>query len=487
MFRFLHKLTANNFLNNNFFLLKHKHPFVISIFFSISISAQKETSYWYFGDGAGLYFNGSTPVSLTDGAINSLEGNSSISDSNGNLLFYTDGVTVWNKKHQIMVNGTGLWGNQDASQSSLIVRQPLSNLYYIFTIDAQAGFLGGYGGIAYSIVDMSSQNGNGAIISKNISLLTPTCEKVTAVHHENGVDIWIMTQQWGTNSKYAWLLKSDGLNTIPVVSAIGLVQNNPINGNGQTHGYMKFSHSGSKVASVISFDGIIELYDFNNNTGVLSNLITLKQIASPYGLEFSPNDSMLYSTTWSSELYQWNLSFSSEQQIEASKNLIYQVPYSPGMSPISGLQLGLDKRIYVAIHGLDSIGVINNPNILGPSCNYVHNALFLKGNRCWSGLPNFVQSLLVKVADDPATSAGNISINPIPFSSSYLISVNNSESQYVIMSLYNDIGQLLSREKVNIINGIYTAIIQLNNYPQAIYFIDVITNNERLTKKVLRQ
>src|SRR5204862_3072102 len=129
----------------------------------------------------------------TDGKLNTLEGSASISDSLGKLLFYTDGITVWDKTHKIMSNGIGLWGDMDATQSALIVKQPGRNIYYIFTVDAQAGALGGYGGITYSIVDMKMNGGLGGVSSKNNTLLTPTAEKVSGVVHRNGNDVWIIT------------------------------------------------------------------------------------------------------------------------------------------------------------------------------------------------------------------------------------------------------------------------------------------------------
>jgi hypothetical protein len=85
----------------------------------ISISyAQKETYNWYFGRYAGLNFNGKTVKSLTNGKLNTIEGCTAISSNSGMLLFYTDGITIWNKNHEIMQNGAGLKG--DASTTHRI-------------------------------------------------------------------------------------------------------------------------------------------------------------------------------------------------------------------------------------------------------------------------------------------------------------------------------------------------------------------------------
>ena len=67
--------------------------------FYLSVFSQKQANIWYFGKNAGLDFNSGTAIPLTDGAMNTWEGCASIADPNGNLLFYTDGITVWNKNH----------------------------------------------------------------------------------------------------------------------------------------------------------------------------------------------------------------------------------------------------------------------------------------------------------------------------------------------------------------------------------------------------
>ena len=94
----------------------------------------REGNIWYFGQYAGLDFNTGTPIAITDGQLNTLEGCASIADNNGDLLFYTDGMTVYDRNHSIMSNGTGLLGNSSSSQSGIIVKKPGSlATYYIFT------------------------------------------------------------------------------------------------------------------------------------------------------------------------------------------------------------------------------------------------------------------------------------------------------------------------------------------------------------------
>jgi len=125
---------------------------------------KKNTANWFFGSFAGLDFNSGSPVPLIGGQHIALEGGSTISDDNGNLLFYTDGSTVWNKNHGIME--TGLLGSSKntSTQDGLIVKNPGSTThYYIFTLDHfDVGVLNN--GLRYSEVDMSLNGGLGGVV-----------------------------------------------------------------------------------------------------------------------------------------------------------------------------------------------------------------------------------------------------------------------------------------------------------------------------------
>src|SRR5690606_24228892 len=116
--------------------------------------------------------NNCNPIALTDGQLTQIEGCATIADSSGNLLFYTDGIDVYNANHTLMPNGTGLNGNPSSSQSAIIVPKPASeNLFYIFTVDAE----GGPNGLSYTLIDMNLEGGLGDVVlgNKNIQLHTP--------------------------------------------------------------------------------------------------------------------------------------------------------------------------------------------------------------------------------------------------------------------------------------------------------------------------
>ena len=90
---------------------------------------QRTTYNWFFGDSVGLSFLTSPPTFVGGSSMNTAEGCSSISDSLGNLLFYTDSQTVWNRNHDTLANGNELCGpyiisRNSSTQAALIVKSP---------------------------------------------------------------------------------------------------------------------------------------------------------------------------------------------------------------------------------------------------------------------------------------------------------------------------------------------------------------------------
>src|SRR6185436_11373003 len=100
-----------------------KIPVLFFCLLSTFCFAQKESWHWFFGYSDGLDFSSGTAV-LDTGSLNTAEGCAAVSDSSGSLLFYTDGLTVYDKNHTQLPNGTGLFGHPSSSQSSIIVKLP---------------------------------------------------------------------------------------------------------------------------------------------------------------------------------------------------------------------------------------------------------------------------------------------------------------------------------------------------------------------------
>ena len=161
---------------------------------AVPLLAQPQYRNWFFGFGAGLDMGGATPSPIPGSTMQTDEGVASISDQGGQLLFYTNGETIWDRDHQPMPNGTGLYGSFSSSQSALIVPDPADSLqYYVFTTPGQvAAWGGGYNGLAWSLVDMNLNNGKGDVTIKNQELVPLVTEKLHATRHANGTDVWVV-------------------------------------------------------------------------------------------------------------------------------------------------------------------------------------------------------------------------------------------------------------------------------------------------------
>lgn len=348
----------------------------------------KRTQNWYFGDSAGLSFATDPPTALTDGTINTIEGCATMSDTNGNLLFYTNGVRVWNKNHQVMDNGAGLNGHISSTQSSLIVPWPGNDsLFYIFITDA----VGQFNGLQYSLVNIRENNGLGKVTLKNVLLQTPVCEKLTGTHHTNGIDFWIITHKYNSNEFLIFKITKDGLNTCPYVQKAG-----SINGitSADAQGMLKINSKGNILGNVLFDQSKVELFSFNAETARIKLTGTLTGLFFPFGIEFS-DSSLLYVLDRSKNIYQYNLNLLTETDINLSK---VSVASNPALYS-TGIQRSTDK-IYIAIQDSFFIASIDMPNIIGVQCAFKLKSVLLGNDRSYAGLPNFITSYFHRPALD---------------------------------------------------------------------------------------
>lgn len=353
---------------------------ILVLLFTITTNSQ-EHNMWYFGSYAGLDFNGGAPLVLNDGQLNTLEGSASVAGAYGNLLFYTDGIRVWNKAHGIMQNGQNLMGDSSSIQSALIVKKPGGEaIYYIFTTNASQNT----GGLMYSVVDMEGDSGLGTVIEKNLLLQASTTEAVNAAWHSNGEDVWVVAHNYGGNIFSAYLVTDAGVSVSPVTSASG----NTVNGMGQCS--MKLSPDGSKLAFAVQDiqDGL-QLFDFNAETGVVSHPVSLSGNDN-YGLEFSTSGSILYTGSIFG-LYQYDLT---ANDINASRLELFSISGMGFSGEIASLQMAPDSKIYIARKSLNILSVINNPNVVGSGCDFQEEGINLGDYPRGSmfGLPNTVLS-----------------------------------------------------------------------------------------------
>lgn len=337
---------------------------------------------WYFGERAGIDFNNG-PIAILDGNNqDATEGCATISDVNGDLLFYTNGVTIWNREHEVMVNGDSIGGDQASAQNALIM--PFSGdetLFYVFTTEQV------YGDEAYAlhyaIVDMKGDTARGEVTIKDVKLVENSTERITGSGF-TGNDL-IIAHDFGNNTFRSFQTGPFGLSH-PIFSPIGEVH--AFTNEDNATGYMKISPNFNSVAVNIPGASQIEIFDLQ--LGVVDNprLIDTGE-SGLYGLEFSPSGNRLYVTT-DTELIQYDLDSlngdNAAVDIAASKFDGYAAGVGYG-----ALQTGPDGQIYMAVDNSGTVGVISAPDGDDAASNFDPAGFDLQGRTSRRGLPNFAQ------------------------------------------------------------------------------------------------
>lgn len=392
----------------------------LCLFWSAFTFGQLETANWFFGQHMAMRFEGNNITALEGSVLSTGEGCASISDKFGNLLFYTDGSTVYRRDHEIMRNGIGLKGNSSSTQSAIVVPYPSQeNKYIIFTVSADDLASPGNTtneGLHFYVVDMSLDDGFGEVIfPPDNNLLPLVSEKIAAVKKVNMRDYWVVTHFEDTF--YAYSVTENGVSREPVRTRTSIYQD-PDTYPVTSRGYLKIAPNGNTLAIAhlthlnyedIPFGnlpftdtfyptngpyangwpGLLVLYRFDRRRGTLSNETILDATGTPYGIEFSPDSQKLYAnldfhardgdnnTTWTrGELVQY-------------QNLLNNSSYNGGANPIiatkrvvntftemdtpsslyvarGALQLALNNRIYYSRDYKGYLSHLKNPNADNP-------------------------------------------------------------------------------------------------------------------------
>ncbi|NJL77592.1 MAG: hypothetical protein HC892_23725 [Saprospiraceae bacterium] len=126
--------------------------------------------------------------------------NVTMSDANGNYLFSSNGVTIYDASHKIMKNA-GILNTNDVGgyilpQGVLALPHPRDSNLYAFFHGRKGGGIVWVTKTWYSEIDMRENEGLGAV-----TLMQPLVQdtlrpgRFTAVKHGNGRDWWIIVEQ----------------------------------------------------------------------------------------------------------------------------------------------------------------------------------------------------------------------------------------------------------------------------------------------------
>ena len=496
--------------------------FVLLIFTTYSANSQNRNSVWCFGDSAGIDFSSGIPVPIESG-MDSRGSCASIADTNGNLLFYaatmrayasvtSHSTFVYDANNNIMQNGDSIVGRVWYQELVIVPNPALDSTYYLFSLSVTENY-----GICYSIIDMRLNGGLGAVTVKNIQLQNfEQVDCINAVKHGNGRDWWLFFRKsdfsvsMSNNDYYSYLITPDSIQNFSV-QTIG-VQNRTNNG------HIIFSPNADKLV-FINLLGVVELFDFDRCTGLLSNhnLIESDPGIGPYpytwSCEFSPDASKLYISTDKDTcyLYQYDLNAAN---VSASKDTLWFTNFPENV--LGSLKLGPDNKIYLCnqyFNGFNvpypyadsvynmynmNLSVINQPDSLGISCDFQPYSYYLGGKRAYKGLPNNPDYEMPALLGSSCDTIVGISeeqptiLNPqlsIFYHNEWqtaFINANNLTGTKGTLEIFDVQGKMIHQENIQIVNGYYTRNFNMTGMADGMYFVNLITEGKRLSGKLVK-
>ena len=502
-----------------------KYKIVIFLWMLLSVVncvGQNRNNIWCFGDSAGIDFNnGAVPIISS---LNTRGSCVSYCDTSGQLKLYASTgdnndftnypfyTRVFNSSNLLIVNGDSIRGTGWYKELVLIPMPGDSMKYYLFSIGVT---MTSGPGFSYSVVDMALNAGLGEVVQKNVLLHPFQCtDGISAIKHGNGRDWWIIFRRWDSinDQFYKYLITPAGISNVQIQN-IGAPTN-----NGFTN--MNFSPDGSKMV-VINLAGLMELYDFDRCSGMISNPVTIhpEPTTSPYGrflgCEFSGSGRFLYVSTYNtyeSALFQYDLLSANPVATRCT------LEYNPGLRVGNGfLRRGPDQKIYFGrawecaafpdcYPYPDSVynqinmnlSVINSPDSLGLACDYAPYSFYLGGKRTYYGLPNNPDYDMPALAGSPCDTLVGISEQLTTITTPQLnifyhlqwqtafINASNLTGTKGTLEIFDVQGKIVHREDIQIMNGYYTRNFNMTGMAKGMYFVNLITSGKRLTGKFIK-
>jgi gliding motility-associated-like protein len=335
----------------------------LTLLLNFILHAQMQHNQLLIGAGSGIDFSTDppSPISVETTTLNDRR-NSSISDGSGNLLFYADHFKVFQADGAEMPNGTF---SQFCNESIIVPDPGNSNRYYLIRSRLNSG-------IDYSLIDLSLNDGNGAIVEglKEVSLTNQGGRLMTATK-ASSPGHWVISVDNANGSNNCWVrtysLGVDGISFHEQSSAswAWVSWYNDIDD-------ARISPDCSTIA--VTFKGhYFGLFQYDNESGSVTNSLSasfdnLSSFPTTSRLEFSPSGQYLYTTSDNSAIVQFDLSSFNGVTINASSTTIASCGFG---SCAYDVKLGRDGRIYVLNPAANSIGVINQPDEPGPQSDYI--------------------------------------------------------------------------------------------------------------------
>ncbi|GAA4163233.1 hypothetical protein GCM10022217_31960 [Chryseobacterium ginsenosidimutans] len=374
-----------------------------------ALFGQGENNNWYFGSGAALNFSSTTPTVLNNSAMYANSACGTISDSNGNLLFYCNATSIWNREHQTMPNGTGLSGFSASTQLAIVKNPANIKQYFVFTTSDINNPVSANNKITYSVVDMTL----GPLDANNQPLgdIVPGLKNIPVIDNlgNNLSSGAITVVAGGANNTYWVLIPSESnlfsykidtsgfANGNPVVNNLNspavpntgkfyTIKASPKLNNPNFSNYICITHitNISQTTGVVTNINVNKVLSFNSTTGAITNnySLTVNGIQSTVP-EFNQDASVLF-LGYNNKIYAVDLVNST------TSNVYFMQIYSDSVTNrYMGIQRNKHGDVYVTRNASNFLGKINNPNVYGSGMSVNMNAVSLYGSTMF-GLPQLV-------------------------------------------------------------------------------------------------
>ena len=428
--------------------------------------------------------------------------NVSYCDSDGNLLFYSNGVHIRNSLDEKIENSDTmnagylmfevypgmLRDGYRLAQGIIVLEDPANrNNYYLIHsyidtfLDQSLIFCKR---INYTYLDMNANLGHGKAQVKDQTILDSLYGyELKATRHANGRDWWILVQRRNTNCYERILLDITGLHVLsPTCGGHGM---------GGLSGSACFSPDGSKYVYVSLQQGI-SLFDFDRCTGELSNpLYKPLRIFADSGLigigtAFSPNNRFLYVNA-TIHCYQFDL-WANDVWSSIDTVARYDGAYNPFASVFHTMQIAPDGKIYSGCgNGEFVYHVIERPDEKGDSCLFRQHGVDLPSyaGYCLPNFPNYRLGALTGSGCDTLTDIellqkGEILVYPNPATEFIIIDygIINWNSGKAELQISNSLGQITYERTLPMFSGFQK--IELTQFAVGAYVVTVTQNKQTI-------
>jgi len=486
-------------------------------FHNVTHSQNKQDYIWLLGQGDGsppenigyrFDFN-NNPYSI-EAAFNGFgfaSSNASICDKDGNLLFYTNGCAVLNKNSAVMPNGDSLnydifmelfnWDDCSLGypgfQDNLILKDPANeNGYYLIhkavihtAINEPRNMQ-----MRISYIDMDLDNGLGDVVYKNISLSNtdnPLFSFLSAIQHSNGTDWWIIQAIQNDSIFSVYLLDENGIQRTVDQNSKELFTRE----NSSAAGTAKFSPDGNQYA-LYTYDNNLQLYDFNRETGLLSNhkKIVIYDAIDPSdsrftSIEWSPSSQFIYVAA-RDDLFQIDAAVS-DPQTEVVLIDSYNGTVDPFATNFFLMAQAPDCKIYMCpTSSTNSYHIIHNPDEKGVACNFAQNGVILPKTSGLASLPNFPRfrvdneekcdPSILSILGETVYDKLELTVFPSPTNDKIQIELPNQIGSAQLI-IYDFSGSVFHSEIISERNNITIIEIDVSTLPAGIFNIEILPSD----------